>query len=165
MLRRYHRCAKGSPLLDCISYSLGSFLLLQGPNVPYRTQRYHTAIAQTPSKFPSIHRLFVLAHLICKPLPRPIATVSPRPQFTMVPTPSSLSTPSPPICTRHAHSIKKEETYVLNSPNLCPTISSVIVTSWYTFPLCTWNFRPTKFGRIVAERCCVLMGTTFSPCA
>jgi hypothetical protein len=34
----------------------------------------------------------------------------------------------------------------------------VINTSWYVFPLCTANRRPTKLGRIVAPRFCVLIG-------
>jgi hypothetical protein len=50
-----------------------------------------------------------------------------------------------------------------NSPSLCPTISSVTVNSWYTCPLCTWNLRPTKLGRIVAARAWVLIGGGFSP--
>jgi hypothetical protein len=55
------------------------------------------------------------------------------------------------------------QTYGANSPSLCPTMSSVIVISSYFLPLCTWNFRPTKFGRIVAERACVLIGACRSP--
>lgn len=50
-----------------------------------------------------------------------------------------------------------------NSPSLCPTISSVIVISLYIFPLCTWNLSPTKLGRIVAPRACVLIGGVRSP--
>jgi hypothetical protein len=55
------------------------------------------------------------------------------------------------------------KTYGANSPSLCPTMSSVIVISSYFLPLCTWNFRPTKFGRMVAERACVLIGACRSP--
>jgi hypothetical protein len=42
-------------------------------------------------------------------------------------------------------------------------MSSVIVISSYFFPLWIWNLRPTKFGKIVAERACVLIGACFSP--
>ena len=54
-------------------------------------------------------------------------------------------------------------TYAANSPSLCPTISSVIVMSVQVLPLCTWNFSPTKFGNIVADLACVLIGTIFWP--
>ena len=54
-------------------------------------------------------------------------------------------------------------TYAENSPNLWPTISSVILTSLYIFPLWTWNTRPTKLGRMVALRACVLIGGVLSP--
>ncbi len=50
-----------------------------------------------------------------------------------------------------------------NSPSLWPTMSSVMVTSLYTLPLYTWNLRPTKLGRMVAARACVLIGFIFSP--
>ena len=55
------------------------------------------------------------------------------------------------------------KTYGANSPSLCPTMSSVIVISSYFFPLWIWNLRPTKFGKMVAERACVLIGACFSP--
>lgn len=42
-------------------------------------------------------------------------------------------------------------------------MSSVIVISSYFFPLWIWNLRPTKFGKMVAERACVLIGACFSP--
>ena len=54
-------------------------------------------------------------------------------------------------------------TYGENSPSLWPTICSVMVTSWYTLPLYTWNFSPTKLGRMVAERACVRIGGVFFP--
>jgi len=57
----------------------------------------------------------------------------------------------------------QSEAYAENSPSLCPTISSVIATSLYIFPLCTWNTRPTKLGRMVADRAWVLIGGTFCP--
>jgi hypothetical protein len=41
-------------------------------------------------------------------------------------------------------------------------MSSVIVNSWYVFPLWTWNFNPTKLGRIVAARAWVRTGGTLS---
>jgi len=50
-----------------------------------------------------------------------------------------------------------------NSPSLWPTMSSVISTSWYIFPLCTWNTNPTKLGNIVADRACVCIGGAFWP--
>jgi hypothetical protein len=46
---------------------------------------------------------------------------------------------------------------------LCPTISSMMVTGLYTLPLYISNVRPTKLGRIVAERACVRMGGTYLP--
>ena len=49
-------------------------------------------------------------------------------------------------------------THALNSPSFLPTISSVMSTSLYIFPLCTWKRNPTKLGRIVALRAWVLMG-------
>ena len=42
-------------------------------------------------------------------------------------------------------------------------MSSTIVTSWYIFPLYTWNFSPTKFGKIVAARALVLIGIRRCP--
>ena len=49
-------------------------------------------------------------------------------------------------------------TYGTYSPSFLPTISSVIATSTYCFPLCTAKRSPTKLGRIVAARFCVLIG-------
>lgn len=49
-------------------------------------------------------------------------------------------------------------TYATYSPSLCPTISSVIATSTYDFPLCTAKRRPTKLGRMVAARFVVRIG-------
>lgn len=68
---------------------------------------------------------------------------------------------SQPVSLRpHIH-IPETETYGTYSPNFLPTISSVITTSWYVLPLCTANFSPTKLGRIVAARFCVLIGGVF----
>lgn len=50
-----------------------------------------------------------------------------------------------------------------NSPSLWPTISSLMSTSLYILPLCTWNRSPTKLGRIVAERACVRIGGVLFP--
>jgi len=49
-----------------------------------------------------------------------------------------------------------------NSPNLCPTMSWVIVTGTWSFPLCTRKRIPTKFGRMVQERASVFMGVLFA---
>src|SRR5882724_3714602 len=44
-----------------------------------------------------------------------------------------------------------------NSPNLCPTINSVIYTGINLFPLCTANVCPTKSGVTVERRLQVLI--------
>lgn len=54
-------------------------------------------------------------------------------------------------------------THAANSPSLCPTISSVILTSSYFLPLCIWKIMPTKCGNIVALRACVRIGGWRSP--
>jgi hypothetical protein len=59
---------------------------------------------------------------------------------------------------RNSWQVRTSDTYGTYSPSLFPTISSVIKISWYVFPLCTENRRPTKLGRIVAARFCVLIG-------
>ena len=67
-------------------------------------------------------------------------------------------------CQRSLRStLKRPKTYGENSPSLCPTISSVILTSWYILPLYTWKIRPTKLGSMVAARAWVLIGGTRSP--
>lgn len=90
-------------------------------------------------------------------LPVPLISLSPIP----CPLPLFSSLLSPPLS--FPQTVELNPTHGENSPSLCPTISSVIVTSLYTFPLCTWNLSPTKLGRIVAPRACVLMGVVRSP--
>ena len=47
----------------------------------------------------------------------------------------------------------------LNSPSLCPTMSSETNTLWNTLPLCTSNVMPTNSGTIVHRRDHVRIGT------
>src|SRR5690606_38224587 len=47
----------------------------------------------------------------------------------------------------------------LNSPSLCPTMSSVTNTSLKTRPLCTLKVNPTNSGTIVQERAQVFSGS------
>jgi len=81
-------------------------------------------------------RSFVLALLVCEPLASAMREIS----------------VSFPGVVRSSHA-----TYGENSPNFLPTISSVTYTSWYSLPLWTANFRPTKLGRMVAARARVRM--------
>jgi hypothetical protein len=79
---------------------------------------------------------------------------------------SSLSSAELEWLSRSGGSVQsaaQEETYMENSPSLCPTMSSVTVNSWYTMPLCTWNRSPTKLGKIVADRACVLIAGAVCP--
>ena len=92
---------------------------------------------------PGMHQSLVLRLLVTESLSRPA---------TWSASPSS----KPKIGTQ-------SRAYGENSPSLWPTMSSVTRNSWYILPLCTWNFRPTKFGSMVADRACVLIGGTCSP--
>jgi hypothetical protein len=126
-------------------------MMVDGPHIPWLTSKPssrqkapdHTRKHPNSKTPPVMYTLlFILTLLIRERFPCPILLVS----ISIL---SLLRT--------------QTYTYAENSPNLCPTISSVISTSLYTFPLCIWKTNPTKFGRIVADRACVLIGGCFSP--
>jgi hypothetical protein len=111
-----------------------------GENAQRNQTRHHTYCIS-----PNIYaRLFVLRHLVREPLSSP--------------TRDEGNSSQPPSSIMSRKTSPDGDTYGTYSPSLFPTISSVIRISWYVFPLCTENRRPTKFGRIVAARFCVLIG-------
>lgn len=109
------------------------------PNTPMSKKTWKVEEA----KWNESIRLFVLRLLIRKSFPSPRWTHQP----------STL-----PQNFKYLTNEKERRTHGTNSPNFRPTISSVISTSWYIFPLCTENRKPTKLGNMVALRACVLMG-------
>src|SRR6516164_3214556 len=71
--------------------------------------------------------------------------------------PAAASFALPPLCPLNTR-------VGLNSPSLCPTMSSVTYTFTNAFQLCTRNVAPMNSGTTVQSRDHVLIGSLFMPC-
>jgi hypothetical protein len=98
-------------------------------------------------------RSFVLSRLKRESLPRPVFIVH---SSASVPC-NHLKSLEYPIPSFSFTTPRGDLTHITNSPNFLPTISSVMKTFSYVFPLWTANLKPRKLGRMVAERAWVLI--------